>query len=205
MVPRDRGSIVQVGSALAYRGIPLQSAYCGAKHAVKGFTESVITELLHDGSSVHVGMVQLPALNTPQFTWGRTKLPNEPQPVPPIFQPEVAADAIRFCARNRRREIYVGFPTVKTIFGEKLAPAFVDRYLARNGYDAQQTDEPLDPNAHDNLFDPVEEDRGAHGPFDDQARSRSLQYALSKHRAPVALAGLAAVSAAALGIFAVRT
>jgi NAD(P)-dependent dehydrogenase (short-subunit alcohol dehydrogenase family) len=205
MVPRDRGSIVQVGSALAYRGIPLQSPYCGAKHAIKGFTESVITELLHDGSNVHVGMVQLPGLNTPQFTWGRTKLPREPQPVPPIFQPEVAADAVHFCARSGRREIYVGFPTVKTILGEKLVPALVDRYLARNAFDAQQTDEPLDPTAHDNLFDPVEEDRGAHGPFDDRARSRSLQYALSKHRGLVALAGLAAVSAAALGISAVRT
>lgn len=203
MVPRDRGSIVQVGSALAYRGIPLQSAYCGAKHAVKGFTESVITELLHNGSNVHVGMVQLPGLNTPQFTWGRTKLPKQTQPVPPMYQPEIAADAIQFCAHSRRREIYVGFPTVKTILGEKLAPALVDRYLARSAFDAQQTDQPLDPTAHDNLFEPVEEDRGAHGPFDDQARGRSIQYVLTKHRGLVALAGLGA--AAALGISALRT
>jgi len=205
MVPRDRGSVVQVGSALAYRGIPLQSAYCGAKHAVKGFTESAITELLHNGSHVHVGMVQLPGLNTPQFTWGRTKLPKQTQPVPPMYQPELAADAIHFCAHSRRREIYVGFPTVKTILGEKLAPALVDRYLARSAFDAQQTDQPLDPTAHDNLFEPVEEDRGAHGPFDDQARSRSVQYVLAKHRGLVALAGLGAAAAAALGISAVRT
>jgi NAD(P)-dependent dehydrogenase (short-subunit alcohol dehydrogenase family) len=197
MLPRNRGSIVQVCSALAYRGIPLQSAYCGAKHAVKGFTESVITELLHRGSDVHVSMVQLPAHNTPQFTWGRTKLPRQTQPVPPIYQPEVAADAIRFCAYNRRREIYVGAPTVKTILGEKLAPRLLDHYLARNGYDAQQTDEPLDPEGHDNLFSPVEEDRGAHGPFGDRARTRSVQYWLAKNRGLIALAGLGAAAATA--------
>jgi NAD(P)-dependent dehydrogenase (short-subunit alcohol dehydrogenase family) len=200
MIPRDRGSIVQVGSALAYRGIPLQSAYCGAKHAIKGFTESVITELLHNESDVHVGMVQLPGMNTPQFTWGRTKLPKQTQPVPPIFQPEVAADAVHFCAQSRRREIYVGFPTVKTIVGEKLAPWLVDRYLAKTGYKSQQTDQPLDPRGHDNLFDPVEEDRGAHGPFDDQARSNSIQYRLAKHRGLVTLAGAGAAAAAALGL-----
>ena len=205
MLPRDRGSIVQVSSALAYRGIPLQSAYCGAKHAIKGFTESVITELLHNGSNVHIGMVQLPGLNTPQFTWGRTKLPKQTQPVPPIYQPEVAADAIHFCAYNRRREIYVGYPTVKTIVGEKLAPWLVDRYLARNGYDAQQTDEPLDPDGHDNLFEPVEEDRGAHGPFDDRARSSSVQYLFTKHRGLVMLAGLGLAAAAAAGVSALRS
>jgi NAD(P)-dependent dehydrogenase (short-subunit alcohol dehydrogenase family) len=196
MLARDRGSIVQVGSALAYRGIPLQSAYCGAKHAVKGFTESVLTELLHNGSNVHVGMVQLPGLNTPQFTWGRTKRPNQTQPVPPVYQPEVAAGAIHFCAHHKRREIYVGSPTVKTILGEKLAPRLVDLYLARTGYDSQQTDQPLDPEGHDNLFDPVEEDRGAHGPFDDRARSRSLQLWLAKHRRLAALAGLGAAATA---------
>ena len=205
MLPRDRGSIVQVSSALAYRGIPLQSAYCGAKHAIKGFTESVITELLHNGSNVHIGMVQLPGLNTPQFTWGRTKLPKQTQPVPPIYQPEVAADAIHFCAYNRRREMYVGYPTVKTIVGEKLAPWLVDRYLARNGYDAQQTDEPLDPDGHDNLFEPVEEDRGAHGPFDDRARSSSVQYLFAKHRGLVMLAGLGLAAAAAAGVSALRS
>jgi NAD(P)-dependent dehydrogenase (short-subunit alcohol dehydrogenase family) len=200
MVPRDRGSIVQVGSALAYRGIPLQSAYCGAKHATKGFTESVLTELLHNRSNVHVGMVQLPGLNTPQFTWGRTKLTRQTQPVPPIFQPELAADAIHFCAHSRRREVYVGFPTVKTVVGEKLAPWLVDRYLARSGYHGQQTDQPLDPKRHDNLFDPVEEDRGAHGPFDDQARSDSIQYRLTKHRGMVALASLGALAVATVGL-----
>jgi NAD(P)-dependent dehydrogenase (short-subunit alcohol dehydrogenase family) len=204
MLPRDRGSIVQVGSALAYRGIPLQSAYCGAKHAIKGFTESVITELMHNDSKVHVGMVQLPGLNTPQFTWGRTKLPKQTQPVPPIYQPEVAADAIHFCAHSRRREIYVGFPTVKTIVGEKLAPALVDRYLARTGFDAQQTDQPLDPEGHDNLFTPVEEDRGAHGPFDDQARGSSIQYWLTKNRGVIALAALGATAAGALGFAVTR-
>jgi len=205
MLPRDRGSIVQVSSALAYRGIPLQSAYCGAKHAIKGFTESVITELMHNDSNVHIGMVQLPGLNTPQFTWGRTKLPKQTQPVPPIYQPEIAADAIHFCAHSRRREIYVGFPTVKTIVGEKLAPALVDRYLARSGFDAQQTDQPLDPEGHDNLFTPVEEDRGAHGPFDDQARGTSIQYWLAKNRGFVALAGVGAAAAAALAISAIRS
>jgi len=205
MLPRDRGSIVQVSSALAYRGIPLQSAYCGAKHAIKGFTESVITELLHNGSNVHIGMVQLPGLNTPQFTWGRTKLPKQTQPVPPIYQPEVAADAIHFCAYNKRREMYVGYPTVKTIVGEKLAPWLVDRYLARNGYDAQQTDEPLDPDGHDNLFEPVEEDRGAHGPFDDRARNSSVQYLFAKHRGLVILAGLGLAAAAAAGVSALRS
>jgi NAD(P)-dependent dehydrogenase (short-subunit alcohol dehydrogenase family) len=205
MRPRNNGKIVQVGSALAYRGIPLQAAYCGAKHAIKGFTESVLTELLHHGSNVRVSMVQLPGLNTPQFTWGRTKLPKQPQPVPPIFQPEIAADAIHFCAHTGRRELFVGAPTVKTILGEKLAPRLVDAYLARKGYDAQQTDRPVDPDHQDNLFAPVEEDRGAHGPFDDQARSRSLQYQLVKKRGWAALAALGIAAVAALGIAAIRT
>jgi NAD(P)-dependent dehydrogenase (short-subunit alcohol dehydrogenase family) len=193
MVPRDRGSIVQVGSALAYRGIPLQAPYCGAKHAIKGFTESVITELLHHGSKVQVSMVELPGLNTPQFTWGRTKLPKQTMPVPPIFQPEVAADAVVYAATHKRRQIYVGGPTVKTILGEKLAPRLLDRYLARTGYDAQQTGEPLDPTKHDNLFEPVDEDRGAHGPFDDRAHSLSVQLWFAKHRR-LAGAGVAALA-----------
>jgi NAD(P)-dependent dehydrogenase (short-subunit alcohol dehydrogenase family) len=202
MRPRDRGVIVNVGSALAYRAIPLQSAYCGAKHALRGFTDSLRCELMNDGSNVRVTMVHLPGLNTPQFTWGRTKLPKQTQPVPPIYQPEVAADAIHFCAHHRRRELYVGTPTVKTILGEKLAPGLVDRYLARTGFDAQQTDEPLDPEGHDNLFAPVDEDRGAHGPFDDRSRGRSFQLWLAKHRG-VALAGLGA-AAAAIGFGAAR-
>ena len=196
MVPRDRGVIVQVGSALAYRGIPLQSPYCGAKHACKGFTESVLTELMHRGSKVRVSMVQLPGLNTTQFTWGRTKLPKQTTPVPPIYQPEVAADAIHHAAHHRRRQIYVGAPTVLNIIGEWLAPGLLDRYLARTGFSSQQTDEPLNSVGHDNLFTPVNEDRGAHGPFDDQAHAFSGQYELTKHRRLM----LAGVSAAAVGL-----
>ncbi|MGI8873803.1 MAG: SDR family oxidoreductase [Egibacteraceae bacterium] len=189
MVPRDRGSIVQVGSAMAYRSIPLQSPYCGAKHAIKGLTESVITELRHHGSNVQVTMVQLPGLNTPQFTWGSTKLPKQTMPVPPIYQPEVAADAIHWAAHNRRRELYVGTSTVYTVLGEKFAPWLADRYLAKTAYSGQMTQTPLDPEGHDNLFDPAPGDRGAHGPFDDQAHARSPQLALAKRRGLVALAG----------------
>src|SRR5688572_8963633 len=144
MLPRDRGTIVQVGSALAYRSIPLQAPYCAAKHAMHGFTQSLRTELLHDGSNVHVTEVQLPAHNTPQFDWGRAKLPNRPQPVPPIYQPEVAARAIEYAATHRRREVLVAWPTVKAVYGERVAPGLLDRYLARSGYEAQQTDEPLE-------------------------------------------------------------
>jgi len=140
MRPRDRGVIVQVGSALAYRGIPLQGAYCGAKHALQGFLESLRSELLHDGSNVRVTMVQLPAVNTPQFTWSRSKMPRQSQPVPPIFQPEVAADAVVWAARNPSRELLVAWPTIKAVFGNAVAPGLADRYLAKNAYDAQQTD-----------------------------------------------------------------
>jgi NAD(P)-dependent dehydrogenase (short-subunit alcohol dehydrogenase family) len=197
MRPRDSGVIVQVGSALAYRGIPLQAAYCGGKHALQGFLESLRAELLHDGSHVHLTMVQLPALNTPQFTWSRAKLPRAPQPVPPIFQPEVAADAIVWAASHPRRELMVGWPTVKAIVGNALAPGIADRYLARNGFDAQQTDEPIDPGRPDNLFEPVPGDQGAHGPFDDQSRDRSIQLRLAKHRALLG-GGAAALAAAVL-------
>ena len=138
MRPRNRGTIVQVGSALSYRGIPLQAPYCAAKHALKGFTESVRTELLHERSRVHVTMVHLPALNTPQFEWGRTKLPRHPQPVPPILQPEVAARAIVYAAEHRRRELLVGAPTLQTVWGNRLAPWLLDHYLARTGVEAQQ-------------------------------------------------------------------
>jgi short-subunit dehydrogenase len=192
MRSRDAGVIVQVGSALAYRGIPLQGAYCGAKHALQGFLESLRTELLHEGSNVRVTMVQLPALNTPQFTWSRAKLPHSPQPVPPIFQPEVAADAIVWAASHPRREVMVGWPTVKAIVGNAVAPSVADRYLAHNGYAAQQTDQPVDPARRDNLFDPVPGDQGAHGPFGDEARGRSVQLRLNKHRIPL-LVGLAAL------------
>jgi NAD(P)-dependent dehydrogenase (short-subunit alcohol dehydrogenase family) len=196
MLPRDRGSIVQVCSAMSYRGIPLQSPYCGAKHACKGFTESVITELRHHKSNVRVSMIQLPGLNTTQFTWGRTKLPKQTMPVPPMYQPEVAADAIHHAAHHRRRQIYVGLPTVMNILGERTAPWLLDRLLAKTGYGNQQTEQPLDPRGHDNLFEPVEEDRGAHGPFDDMAHSFSPQYELAKHRGAL-LAGLGAAAVGA--------
>jgi short-subunit dehydrogenase len=196
MLERDRGSIVQVCSAMSYRGIPLQAPYCGAKHACKGFTESVITELLHKKSGVQVSMIQLPGLNTTQFTWGRTKLPRQTMPVPPIYQPEVAADAIHHAAHHKRRQIYVGMPTVMNILGERVAPWLLDRYLAKSGYKSQMTEEPLNAHGHDNLFEPVEEDRGAHGPFDGRAHNISPQYELSKRRGTL----LAGLGAAMLGV-----
>ncbi|HEY7855154.1 MAG TPA: SDR family oxidoreductase [Terriglobales bacterium] len=182
MLPRNRGVIIQVGSALAYRGIPLQAAYCGAKHAIQGFTESLRCELIHDNSQVRITMVQMPALNTPQFGWVKSRLPHKAQPVPPIFQPEVAAQAIRFAAAHARREIFVGGSTVEAIEGNKLAPGWLDHYLARTGYAAQQTDEPEDPNRPDNLWRPVEGDRGAHGTFDHRASPASREFWLATHR-----------------------
>ncbi len=160
MRPRDHGVIVQVGSALAYRGIPLQSAYCGAKHAVQGFTESVRCELLHDHSNVKITMVQMPALNTPQFSWVKSRLPRKPQPVPPIYQPEVAAEAIVWASEHYRRQWYVGSSTVWAITADKIAPGLMDRYLARQGYDAQQYDGPADPKRPNNLYEPLPGDHG---------------------------------------------
>jgi NAD(P)-dependent dehydrogenase (short-subunit alcohol dehydrogenase family) len=183
MLPRDSGAIVQVGSALAYRGIPLQAAYCGAKHAVQGFTESLRCELLHDGSHVHVAMVQLPALNTPQFDWVRSRLPREPQPVPPIYAPEIAADAIVWAAAHRRRELSVGAPTTAAIWSNKVASGLLDRYLARTGYDSQQTDQPADPDRPDNLWAPVPGDHGAHGRFGARSISASPQTWANEHLA----------------------
>jgi NAD(P)-dependent dehydrogenase (short-subunit alcohol dehydrogenase family) len=183
MRSRDRGVIVQVGSALAYRSIPLQSAYCAAKHAIQGFTEALRSELIHDKSGIKVTEVHLPAVNTPQFGWSRAKLPRSPQPVPPIFQPEVAADAIEYASRHPRREYWVGFSATKAIVGGKLAPGFADWYLAKTGYDSQFTDEPLSPDREDILFAPATGDRGAHGEFDDRAKRVSLQFWLSKNRA----------------------
>jgi NAD(P)-dependent dehydrogenase (short-subunit alcohol dehydrogenase family) len=197
MRPRDQGTIVQVGSALAYRGIPLQAPYCGAKHALQGFLESLRAELLHEGSNVRVTMVQLPALNTPQFTWARSRMPREPQPVPPIFQPEVAAEAIVWAAENPRRELMVGWPTVKAILGNAVAPSMADRYLADTGYEAQQRDEPQPADRPDNLFEPVDEDRGAHGPFDREARGRSVQAVLSRHRRLLGAGAIMSASAVA--------
>jgi NAD(P)-dependent dehydrogenase (short-subunit alcohol dehydrogenase family) len=182
MVPRDRGAIVLVGSALAYRGIPLQSAYCGAKHAIKGVFESVRSELIHDGSSVRISMVELPGLNTPQFDQCRTRLPKQPQPVRPIYQPEVAADAVAYAAQSGDREVYVGAPTWKTIVGERIAPPLVDQYVAKQAWDGQLADQPVNGDRPDNLFAPVEGDQGAHGRFDQDSRSRSPLLWLTKHR-----------------------
>ncbi len=198
MLPRDRGTIVQVGSALAYRGIPLQAPYCGAKHAMKGMFESLRCELRHRGSNVHVTMVQLPGMNTPQFDHCLSKMPRHPMPVPPIFEPEVAARSIHWAAHHRRRELYVGFPTVYTIIGNKLAPWLAERYLARTAVDGQQTKERFDGTAAANLFEPVDSDHdeGAHGGFDAQAHRRSAQAWISRHRLP---SGLAAVALGAAG------
>src|SRR5919107_1826910 len=197
MQPRDRGCIVQVGSALAYRGIPLQSAYSAAKHAVQGFMDSLHAELIHDKSNVRVTMVQLPAVNTPQFDWVKSRLPNEPQPVGPIFQPEVAARAVYWAAHNERRELYVGWPTVKAIVGNKLAPELADWYVAHKAYEEQQTDEPVAPDRRDNLWEPVPGDHGAHGRFDERASEKSAQLWATTHRGLFALAGFGALLAAA--------
>ena len=200
MPARDCGTIVQVGSALAYRGIPLQAAYCGAKHAIQGFTDSLRCELLHVDSKVNVIEVHMPALNTPQFSWVKSRLPRKPQPVPPIFQPEVAADAIFWAAHQNRSEIYVGWPTVKAVVGNKLAPRYADRYLASMGYNAQQTGEPVEPDRRDNLWEAVPGGHGAHGSFDDRAREYSAQMWLNKNRRWLALAGLA-VTSALVGVY----
>ena len=199
MLPRDHGTIVQVGSALAYRGIPLQSAYCAAKHAIQGFCDSLRCELLHDKSGVRLTMVQLPALNTPQFGWVKSRLPRKAQPVPPIFQPEVAAEAIYFAAHNPRREFYVGLPSVKAIVANKIAPGLLDHYLARTGYGAQQYDGPEDPNRPDNLWQPVPGDHGAHGAFDARASNWSPQLWTSEHRTWI---GIGVMTLALSGIIA---
>ena len=184
MLPRDRGVIIQVGSALAYRGIPLQSAYCAAKHAIQGFYDSLRCELIHDKSNVRVSMIEMPALNTPQFSWVKSRLRHKAQPVPPIFQPEVAAKAIVFASHHPRREIYVGAPTVKAIISNKIAPGLLDHYLARTGFASQQQDGPEHQHRPDNLWEPVDADvdYGAHGRFDRRASSRSPQLWTSMHR-----------------------
>jgi NAD(P)-dependent dehydrogenase (short-subunit alcohol dehydrogenase family) len=182
MRPRDRGVIVQVGSALSYRAIPLQASYCGAKFAIRGFTDALRTELMHEGSGVRVTMVQLPGLNTPQFTWVRTTLRRQPQPVPPIYQPELAADAIVTAAANPRRELWLGVNTAITIIGNHIAPRLADRYLAKTNVKAQQTDEPLDPSRPDYLHEPldVSGERGDPGPFDARAKPRTRQVAFAR-------------------------
>jgi len=195
MLPRNRGMVVQVGSALAYRSIPLQSAYCAAKHAISGFTDSLRCELIHDKSNVHVTMVQMPALNTPQFGWVKSRLKNKAQPVPPIFQPEVGARAIYWAAHHSRREIYAGWPTVEAIVGNKVAPGWLDRYLAKTGFASQQTAEPENPDRPDNLWKPVKGDHGAHGTFDSRAHERSWEVRASLGRGWIG-AGLAMAAAA---------
>ena len=197
MLPRNRGSIVQVGSALSYRSIPLQSAYCGAKHAIRGFTDSLRSELIHDGSKVHVTMVQLPAVNTPQFSWEKSRLPHKAQPVPPIYQPEIPADAIYWAAHHQRRELFVGISAVKAILGNKVIPGRLDRYLAHKAYAGQQTNEVRDPDQPCNLWTPVPGDHGAHGRFGDCARGSCPQLWAAKHREWL---GVLAAAAAGLGL-----
>ncbi|MFH8529720.1 SDR family oxidoreductase [Streptomyces tendae] len=204
MTPRDRGTVVQVGSALAERSVPLQAVYCGAKHAIQGFTESLRCELLHDRSGVRVTMVQMPGLNTPQFSWVLTRLPRHPRPVAPVYQPEVAARAVLHAADHPERRVYwVGGSTVATLLGQKFAPGLLDRYLARTGYDGQQTDRPVDPSRPVNLWKPPDDtapdDYGAHGIFDDEAHPRSVQFWISRNRRPLALAATGAVAAALAG------
>ena len=200
------GHIVQIGSALAYRGIPLQSAYCGAKHAVQGFCDSLRTELLHDKSPVRLTMIQLPAVNTPQFSWVKSRLPNKAQPVPPIYQPEVIADAVVWCSGRDKRELYLGWPAVEAIVGNKLSANFADHYLARNGFESQQTDEPEDPNRPNNLYNPVDadEDHGCHGSFDARATDSSPLFWAEKHRVSLAASVGALAAAAGLGYWLAR-
>ena len=197
MKTRDQGTIVQVGSALGERSIPLQSAYCGAKHAINGFTSSLRCELLHENSGVHVTVVQMPAVNTPQFSWVRSKLPNHPQPVPPIYQPDVAARAVIYAADHpRRKQYWVGGSTTATIAGNRIIPALLDRYLARTGYDSQQTGQKVTPGRPNNLWEPVDgpsgHDHGPRGIFDNIAHDRSPQLWMSQH------AGLLTAAAAAV-------
>lgn len=182
MRTRNRGTIVNVGSALGYRSVPLQSIYCGAKFAVRGFTDALRSEIIHDGLDVHLTMVDLPAVNTPQFDWALNKMGKRAQPVAPIYEPEVAARAIFFAATHRRREVWVGFPTVRAILANRIAPGLIDRYLASAGYKGQLTDEPLSPDAPANLFEPVPGDYGAHGRFDSRSRTRSWEMFTNRHR-----------------------
>jgi short-subunit dehydrogenase len=201
MRPRNRGTIINVGSALAYRAIPLQSVYCAAKFAVRGFTDSLRSELIHDGCAINLVMVQLPAVNTPQFDWALNKTGRRSQPVPPIFQPEVAARAIADAARNPQREIWVGSSTVKAIVGSALIPGELDRYLARTGYDGQLTPEPMPPDAPVNLFESVDGNFGAHGRFDHCARSSSWQMLARRHRDGATAAGIGLLLLGMVGVF----
>ncbi|HZC07316.1 MAG TPA: SDR family oxidoreductase [Ktedonobacterales bacterium] len=202
MIPRDRGKIVEVGSTLAYRSIPLQSAYCGAKHAIQGFTTALRSELIHNKSHVQVTMAELPAVNTPQFTWGRNKLPRKAQPVPPIYQPEVIADAVYWLAHHKKRQIFIGGSTAIVIIGNKFLPGFGDWYLGKTGYNSQMRPEERDPNQPDNLYEPVDtsKDYGAHGAFDDRSINRSYELWAAEHKGIIAgaLAGIGGLAAAGL-------
>jgi NAD(P)-dependent dehydrogenase (short-subunit alcohol dehydrogenase family) len=200
MLPRNRGTIIQIGSALAYRSIPLQSAYCASKAAIRGFTDSLRSELLHDKSGVRITMLQLPAVNTPQFDVSRSRMPRHPQPVPPIYQPEVIAGAVLYAAKHAPRELWIAGSTIKAIVGQRVFPGLLDRYLARTGYASQQTDQPVSPNRKDNLYEPVPGDRGAHGDFDDQSRAHSAELWARRHRKLLAATSLVASAAVALGI-----
>ena len=202
MTRRDRGHIVLVGSALAYRGIPLQSAYCGAKHAIQGFHDSVRSELIHAGSKVRMSMVQLPGINTPQFDWIRTSMPMRPKPASPPYQPEIAAEAIHFASTSGRKEVRLGWPTLQAIWGDRLASPLMDRYLARTAIDGQQTDQPVSPDRKDNLYEPVKGDHGAHGSFGEKARKSSSQLWITKNRLPLAIGGgIMALAAAVAGLW----
>jgi NAD(P)-dependent dehydrogenase (short-subunit alcohol dehydrogenase family) len=197
MLPRDRGIIIQVGSALAHRSIPLQAAYCAAKHAILGFHESLLSELIHDGSHVRTTMVQMPAMNTPQFDWAKSRLPRQTQPVPPIFQPEVGADAVHHAVRHDvGREFLVAWPTVKAVVGEKLVPGYIDEKLGRDGYAGEETSVPADPSRPDNLWEPVPGPFGAHGRFDDRSKDMSFELWLAKRKPWLALAGAVTLGAA---------
>jgi NAD(P)-dependent dehydrogenase (short-subunit alcohol dehydrogenase family) len=205
MHKRDHGVIVQVGSALAYRSIPLQSAYCAAKHAIVGFTDSLRCELIHDKSNVHLTMVQMPALNTPQFDWVKSRLPRKPQPVPPIFQPEIAARAIAYASEHHPRELWVGRPTVEAIVANKIAPGLLDRYLGLTGYDSQQTDEPVPPGRRDNLWEPVPGDHGAHGRFDSRAHAHSIELWMRTNLPWLGVTGLGILAAVLAGMRSPKT
>ena len=201
MTARDRGKIVQVGSALAYRAIPLQAAYCGSKFAIRGFTDSIRSELLHDHSNVQITMVQLPGVNTTQFNWCRSKLPDHPMPVPPIYQPEIPAEAVYWAAHHRRRELWVGYSAVEAILANKLAPGLADRYLAKTGFSGQQiSGMPVRADRPNNLFEPVPGMAATHGMFDEQAKVRSPQLWATTHRAVIAGAVAGAVAAGVVGV-----
>jgi NAD(P)-dependent dehydrogenase (short-subunit alcohol dehydrogenase family) len=204
MLPRDQGHIIQVGSALAYRSIPLQSAYCAAKAALRGFTDSLRVELLHEKSHIRLTAVHLPAINTPQFNWTKTRMPRKSQPVPPIYQPEVAARAIVWAADHNRRELWVGWPTMQAILGNKVAPGLLDRKLAETGIEGQLYNGPVDPDRPNNLWEPVEGDFGAHGDFDHRSREYSPQFWATTNREKLGLAAAGLVGAALAGFFSFR-